>query len=144
MSKGEPSRGVDLYPTARSASPPAAPDFTSLSTEPTDSQSTQLSVAAPPFRSLATAPFPLAIGSRGSVKIRKHCAGRDTAHLIPDIVDSRLRAEDWLCVPFAELEKQYKVQCTKCSFTFEITLEAAERQLKEMTLETVGRATIEL
>ena len=128
----------------KKASPPAAPDFTSLSAEPTDSQSTQSTVAAPPFRPLATAPFPLAFGSRGSVKIRKHCAGLDTAHLIPDIVDSRLNDEDWLCVPFAELEKQYKVQCTKCSFTFDITREAAERQQKELTIETGGRATIEL
>jgi len=120
-----------------------------LSAEPTDSQSTQSTtvVAAPPFRPLATAPFPLAgglAGKGGSVKIRKHCAGPNTAHLIPDLVDARLRDEDWLCVPFAELEKQYKVQCTKCSFTFDITREAAERQQNEMIIEAGGRATIEL
>ena len=132
----------------KKASPPAAPDYTSLSTERTDSQSTQstqsTAAAPPPFRPLATAPFPFATGSRGSVKIRKHCAGHDTAHLIPDMVDSRLRDEDWLCVPFAELEKQYKVQCTKCSFTFDITRAAAEKQQKEMIIEAGGRATIEL
>jgi hypothetical protein len=67
-----------------------------------------------------------------SVKIRKHCAGRDTAHLMPESFKEGLREDDWLSVPSAELDKQYKVQCTKCFFTFDITREDAERQQKEM------------
>jgi len=125
----------------KKASPPAAPECTqSLSGEPTDSQSTQSTAIAPAYRSLAA----VSPSSQGSVKIRRHCAGPNTAHLIPDVVDSRLRAEDWLCVPFNELAKQYKVQCTKCSFTFDITREAAERQYKEMHMEAGGHALLKL
>ena len=80
--------------------------------------------------------------SRGSVKIRKHCAGQDTAHLIPDLVNSRLRDEDWLCVPCAELEKKHKVQCSRCSFAFEVTREAAERQRNEMPIEKQYKITV--
>ena len=127
----------------KKASPPAAPECTpSLSAEPTDSQSTQSTVCvdAPPYRALAA----VTPSSQGSVKIRRHCAGPNTAHLIPDVVDPRLRAEDWLCVPFNELAKQYKVQCTKCHFTFDITREAAESQYKLMDLEAGGHPLLKL
>ena len=73
-----------------------------------------------------------------SVMIRRQCAGRDTAHLIPESAPEALREEDWLRVPLPELDRQIKTQCTRCFLTFDISRESAMRQQKEMCVTVEG------
>ena len=67
-----------------------------------------------------------------TVLIRRDCAGRNSAHLMPD--SHRLPEEDWIVVPYAELARGYRVLCTKCDLTFCITLKDAHDQASTMLI----------